>query len=305
MSDADTSPTADSGGARFRTSKSPRRVKVNLPLRFCHEVLGLDHLHYGLWDGEPLDLEGLASAQQRYTETLLEWVPEGVDSILDVGCGTGATGRELRDRGFDVEGLSPDPYQQQLFARRVGRPFHLGRFQEFEPAKTYDLVLMSESSQYIWLDSLFPAVRRAAPGGYLLVADYFTVGVGEGSGKQSGHPLDDYLEAAAAAGLELLRQEDVTARALPTLELAGRWHQRYIDPSLTMLGDHFAAKYPRLFRCGRWLLGGWIERRLGAGRREMDATEFRRRKCYQLLLFHVGPESGSDCVPRPLPHTSE
>ncbi|MEE8525590.1 MAG: class I SAM-dependent methyltransferase [Thermoanaerobaculia bacterium] len=287
MTDAETSRAEDSGRARFRASKSPRRVKVNLPLRFCHEVLGLDHLHYGLWDGEPLGLEGLESAQQRYTETLLEWIPEGVESVLDVGCGTGATGRELRDRGFAVEGLSPDPYQQELFARRVGRPFHLGRFQEFEPAKPYDLVLMSESSQYIWLDSLFPAVRRAAPGGHLLVADYFTVDAGDRAGKQSGHPLADYLEAAAAAGLELLRQEDVTERTLPTLELAGRWQDEYIDPSLTMLGDHFAANYPRLFRCGRWLLGGWIGRKLGSGRREMDAAEFRRHKCYQLLLFKV------------------
>jgi MPBQ/MSBQ methyltransferase len=289
MPAADPAVTADAARARFRTSKSPRRVKVNLPLRFCHEVLGLDHLHYGLWDGEPLGLEGLERAQQRYTETLLEWIPAGVRSVLDVGAGTGATGRELRDRGFDVEGLSPDPYQQELFARRVGRPFHLGRFQEFEPGRTYDLVLMSESSQYIWLDSLFPAVRRAAPGGYLLVADYFTAGSGDGAGKQSGHPLDHYLAAARQAGLELLRQEDVTERTLPTLELARRWQERYFDPSLTMLGDHFAAKLPWLFRCGRWLLGGWIAKRLGDGRRETDAGEFRRRKCYQLLLFRVGP----------------
>lgn len=283
----DTDPTA-AGRAHFRTSKSPRRVKVNLPLRFCHEVLGLDHLHYGLWDGEPLNLKGLESAQQRYTDTLLEWIPEGVKTVLDVGAGTGATARRLRDEGYDVEGLSPDPYQQQLFQSRVGRPFHLGRFQEFEPAKTYDLVLMSESSQYIWLDSLFPAVRRVTPGGHLLVADYFTVDSGDGSVKQSGHPLDRYLEAAADAGLELLRQEDVTERSAPTLELAGQWQQRYISPSLEMLGDHFTAKYPRLFRFGRWLLGGWIERKLGAGRQEMDAAEFRRCKRYQLLLFRVG-----------------
>jgi MPBQ/MSBQ methyltransferase len=286
------SSTSDAGRARFRTSRSPRRVKVNLPLRFCHEVLGLDHLHYGLWDGESLDLDGLEAAQRRYTETLLEWIPEGVESVLDVGAGTGATARRLADEGYEVEGLSPDPYQQQLFARRVGRPFHLGRFQEFEPARTYDLVLMSESSQYVWLDSLFPTVRRAAPGGHLLVADYFTVDAENGAGKQSGHPLDAYLAAAAAAGLELLRREDVTERALPTLELAGRWQQSYIDPSLTMLGDHFAAKYPWLFRCGRWLLGGWIAGKLADGRREMNAAEFRRRKCYQLLLFRVGARRG-------------
>ena len=276
------------GRTHFRASKSPRRVKVNLPLRFCHEVLGLDHLHYGLWDGEALGVAGLESAQERYTQTLLAWIPPGVRSILDVGAGTGATARRLRDEGFEVEGLSPDPYQQELFARRVDRPFHLGRFQEFEPAKTYDLVLMSESSQYIWLDSLFPAVRRACPAGHLLVADYFTVGEDDGE-KQSGHPLDAYLAAAEAAGLELLRQEDVTEATAPTLELASLWQDRYLDPSLTMLGEHLASKYPRLSRVGRWLVGGWIDRKLRDGRKQSDAEEFRRRKCYQLLLFRVQP----------------
>lgn len=285
-----TTEAADAARARFRSSKSPRRVKVNLPLRFCHEVLGLEHLHYGLWDGEPLDLEGLQKAQRRYTETLLEWIPDGVESVLDVGCGSGATSRELRDRGFDVEGLSPDPYQQDLYARRIGRPFHLGRFQEFEPDRAYDLVLMSESSQYVWLDSLFPAVRRAAPDGHLLVADYFTLDTGDCAGKKSGHPLDAYLEAAAAAGLELLRREDVTERTLPTLELAGLWQESYLAPSLAMLGDYFDAKYPRLFRYGRWLVGDWIARRLAEARRETDIGEFRRHKCYQLLLFRVGSE---------------
>ena len=57
---------------------------------FCvREVLELDHLHYGLWADEPLDLEGLKRAQERYAERLCDWVPEGVRTILDVGCGFG------------------------------------------------------------------------------------------------------------------------------------------------------------------------------------------------------------------------
>lgn len=284
--------------ARFRMPedrRSPRRVQVNLPLRFGHEVLGLDHLHYGLWsEDDPLDLEGFKRAQQRYTEMLLDWIPEGVRSVLDVGCGTGATARELRDRGFVVEGLSPDPYQQKLFAQRVGRPFHLGRFQEFEPAAAYDLVLMSESSQYIWLDSLFPAVRRAAPTGHLLVADYFTVDHDGSALAKSGHPLDAYLEAARRAGLELRRQEDVTERVLPTLDLARHWLDRYVDPSLGMVAERLAEKYPRSFGLGRRLLGRWAGRKLEAGRQQIDRAAFQRLKRYQFLLFRVLPEGGSD-----------
>lgn len=280
----------DDTGSRFvhaPGASKRRRVQVNLPLRFCHEVLGLEHLHYGLWDGEPLGIEGLKGAQKRYTEHLVEWIPPEVETLLDVGSGTGATGRLLRDRGYQVEGLSPDPYQQRLFERRVERPFHLGRFQEFVPPHPYDLVLMSESSQYIWLDSLFPAVRRAAPAGHLLVADYFVLERGSKDPAKSGHPLDAYLEKAAAAGLELLRQEDVTERAVPTLELATEWLERYVDPSLTMFGDHLAVRYPRLFRLARRLFGRRIGGHLENGRAEVSSADFRRLKCYQFLLFRV------------------
>lgn len=292
MSPHPPSPEPEATGARFvhaPGSSKRRRVQVNLPLRFCHEVLGLDHLHFGLWDGEPPSIEGLRQAQKRYTEELLAWIPPGVESILDVGSGTGATGRELRDRGYEVEGLSPDPYQRRLFERRVERPFHLGRFQEFVPARTYDLVLMSESSQYIWLESLFPAVRRVAPGGHLLVADYFVTDDDGSALAKSGHPLDAYLAAAESAGLELLRQEDVTERVIPTLELATAWAERYLDPSLAMFGDHLAVRYPRLFRLARRLFGRSVANHLAAGREQIDGAAFRRLKCYRFLLFRVRP----------------
>ena len=56
------------------------------------------------------------------------------------------------------------------------------------------------------------------------------------------------------AGVELVRQEDVTERVLPTLELASSWADRYLDPSLAMFGDHLAVRYPRLFRLAYGIL---------------------------------------------------
>lgn len=275
--------------ARFRTpedTRSPRKVKVNIPLKFCHRVLGLEHLHYGLWNGEPLHLEGLKSAQRRYSDRLLAQIPEGVSSILDVGAGTGATGRTLKERGYEVEGLSPDPYQKELFTAKVGQPFHLGRFQEFEPGHPYDLVLMSESSQYIWLDSLFPAVLRTAPGGTLLVADYFLVEDIGGPLAESGHPLDSYLAEAAEHGLELEHQEDITEAALPTLELATLWLDRYVDPSLDILGEAVSRRYPKIAALGRRLVRKHLDK-LEDARRIMDKEAFARAKRYQILRFRV------------------
>ena len=54
--------------------RHPKRIKTSFALRFYHEVLGLEHLHYGLWDGEALDHEGLRQAQERYLERLESYI---------------------------------------------------------------------------------------------------------------------------------------------------------------------------------------------------------------------------------------
>ncbi len=272
---------------RLILRESPRKVKVNAALRFYHEVLGLDHLHYGLWNGEPRNLEGLKAAQHRFSCHLREWIPDDVRSILDVGCGTGSTSLLLKEAGFRVEGLSPDPYHRDIFARRVAEPFHLRRFQEFEPPRIYDLVLMSESAQYIWLDRIFPAVRRSgAPGGYLLVADYFTVNGCHGALAKSGHPLDAFLERAEDCGLLLERSEDVTEAVAPTLALARSWLEAYVEPCLSMASDSLASRHPHVARLGRWLFRSRIAKMFEL-KRLVDCEEFRRNKRYFFLLFRL------------------
>lgn len=267
-------------------------MKVSSALRLYHEVLGLEHLHYGLWNGEGFTLEGLKAAQDRFSRHLCSWVPEGVRSVLDVGCGIGSTAAMLRTTGYEVEGLSPDPYHRDVFLRRVGAPFHLARFQEFEPRRRYDLVLMSESAQYIWLDRLFPAVRRSVlPGGYLLVADYFTVDGCEGLLARSGHPLDGFLEEARAEGFALERQEDITDRTAPTLDLARRWIDSYVEPCVSVASQALRNRHPHLVRMLEWLFRRRLEK-LERLRQLVDSQEFRRHKRYMILRFRVGPEPG-------------
>ncbi len=267
--------------------RKPQPVKVSTSLRLMREVLDLEHLHYGLWHDEPLDLAGLKRAQERYAERLCEWIPEGVKTILDVGCGTGSMALRLRDRGFEVEGLAPDPYLGDVFAERTGLPFHLARFQDFEPERRYDLLLMSESAQYIWLDSLFPRVCRVAPGGHLLLADYFVVHDDGSQAARSGHPLARFLELAAANGCELARREDVTAQAAPTLALASGWLDRYGVRIAAAVGERANRKHPWLYGLGKRLFGRRIRRRLEQERTLCDPDVFRRLKRYELMLFRV------------------
>ncbi len=269
--------------------RHPKRIKTSFALRFYHEVLGLEHLHYGLWDGESLDREGLKKAQERYLDRLQSYIPDGVESLLDVGCGTGAFSRRLRAAGYEIEGLSPDPYQQGLYAERVGAPFHLARFQDFEPQRTFDLVMMSEVAQYIWLPSFFPAVRRACPDGYLLLADYFKIKVDGEIPAGSGHEIEAFLAAAAENGVTLLEEEDITAATAPTLALAKKWIDGHVDPALGLLGDTLGSRHPWLFALGKMLLRKRFEK-LIEGREFIDPEVFQKTRRYVVLLFRIEPE---------------
>jgi MPBQ/MSBQ methyltransferase len=269
--------------AARRTGGKPR-IKVNTELRFYHEVLGLRYLHYGMWDGEPLTLAGLQAAQARYARTLCDWIPAGVRRILDVGCGTGETALALQARGFEVEGLSPDPYQEEVFTRRTGLPFHLTRFQEHDSERGYDLAMFSESAQYIHLHRLFAAARRLVPGGFLLVCDYFWRPDAPANESPSGHRLDEFLAEAARHGFAVERREDITDRVLPTLDLAHGWVERHVVPTVQIVLDWLAYRRPGLFRLGRrWIVGQAAK--LARLQAKLDSGAFRRSKTYEILLF--------------------
>ena len=226
-------------------------------LRFYADVLGLEHLHYGLWDGDPATLDGLKAAQERYTDHLIGLIDPDVRRVLDCGCGIGSTALKLRAAGFEVEGLTPDPDQRERFEARTGLTCHRARFQDFRADRPYDLVLMSESCGYIPLDGIFPALARVAGGGRWLLADLFTHYKDGSELTKSGHLLEDFLARCGAAGLERVYQEDITERVIPTLDLAHGFVEGRAKPAARMpdefLSDRYPLLYPPLSRLARLL----------------------------------------------------
>ena len=96
-----------------RKRKNPNSQEIGLRIAniFGRYFLKTDHLHYGFWpEGLPVALENLPKAQDLYTEFLRARIPEGVRSILDVGCGTGHNAEVLLAAGYEVDCVSPSPY---------------------------------------------------------------------------------------------------------------------------------------------------------------------------------------------------
>ena len=295
--DADSAPkaarpwlAAPQGRQLFRQatdSSSPRQVKTSVALQFLHRIVGLEYLNFGMWSaGDPLDLVSLRRAQERLVGRLFELLPPGVSSVLDVGCGTAVITERLAVLGYDVEGLSPDPYHGELFrARLPDRRFHLGRFQEFEPDRRYDLLFLCESAQYLWLDALFDAIERSlTPGGHVLLCDYFVTCPGGGERSKSGHPLDEFLARAEASGLVLEIDEDVTESVLPMLRLAQAMLDRYGRGAVSLLREASTRRFPRLAGAG-WRLARPLTGRLDRLDRLIDPEHFARIKQYRVMRF--------------------
>ncbi len=272
---------------RAADGNSPRQVKTSFALQFLHRIVGLEYLNFGLWRREdPLDVAGLRRAQERLVERLFELLPPDVVSVLDIGCGTGVTAERLAALGLDVEGLSPDPYHGRLFAQRLpDRRFHLGRFQEFEPDRRYDLLFLCESAQYVWLDEFFAAVGRAlAPGGSVLLCDCFRDEAAGTARPMSGHPLGEFLARAEGAGLVLDVDEDITASVLPTLRLGQALVERFGRGVVDLLREASARRFPRL-AVGAGRLARPFNRRLDRLDELLDPETFARTRRYRILRF--------------------
>jgi SAM-dependent methyltransferase len=247
-------------------------------------------LHYGLWsEGLEVAVRNLPEAQRRYSEFLLAHIPPGVETILDVGCGTGGLAALLVARGYRVECISPSPELTRMARERLGPdvPLHETTFEAFRSERRYDLVLFSESFQYIPLAVVLPkAASLLGPGGHLLISDFFHTGAPGESALHGGHDLQRFYADLREQPLELLSDEDITAQTAPNLDLVDGILSDYALPFYEVFGYWLRANHPWLARLGGRLLRRKLERleyKYFSHRRNAEA--FRLHKSYRTLLL--------------------
>ncbi|MBI2061739.1 MAG: methyltransferase domain-containing protein [Nitrospirae bacterium] len=230
-------------------------------------------------------MEGLRAAQERYAEYLVSKVPTGVKHILDVGCGTGGMALKLKTKGYAVTGVSPDPYQQVEFSKRSGCPFFLSKFEALRERPKADLILMAESVQYFPVQAGFAQSREILPPrGWILAADYFCKFKDGSRLTKSGHLESEYRAAGKESGFEIEFEEDLTERAVPTLELGFGWVNQYAMPAYELMVEALRKRYPRLTR----LAMVYFRKKLDQLREQLvviDPDAFRRAKTYRVILW--------------------
>ena len=266
---------------------------VNLELAACIDVLKLNSLHYGYWDRQEegsLSLSDIREAQSRYTETLLDLIPEDVNTVLDVGCGVGDVSMALSDRGYEVTAISPHEDHRKLFLDSEDIEYHCVRFEKLDVNRKFDLILMSESQNYFDTDIGFAQCERyLADEGYLLVSGIFRK---DDTPEFSNIPSieKEYVLRAEDYNLTLLESHDITPNVLPTLGFAHNSYKEYVVPSLHILDALFSSLAPLKMKLVRLAFSREI-RRLEALKtyyaERLDPHLFENYIRYLRLLFRI------------------
>jgi MPBQ/MSBQ methyltransferase len=279
----------------------PKAINISKPTRYQNAAIdyymGLtnsSYLHYGYWEplpekGEELTLTRLRAAQEAYAAKLMSFIPEGTKTVLDVGCGIGGNAAYLCDRGFIVEGLAPDALQQERFIKNTNNqvPFYLTRFEDFHSSHSYDLVLFSESSQYIAVEDLAQgAIRLLKSGGYLLLADMMRSDAEYREGIFSNcHVASELHATLIQAGFKLIKSEDISTQVAPTIDLCVDNFRTFGLTTVKYIADVVAIALPPLHALGRWASKRWLEKPIIEGL--AARTIFERHLCYKIQLWQL------------------
>ena len=280
----------------FSISKASRYQ--NAALEYYLGLTNSPYLHYGYWQPLPVSLDELTLtqlriAQQAYADRLSSFIPHSIRTILDVGCGIGGNTMHLLSQGFSVEGLAPDAMQQEQFVHRTqGKAqFHLTRFEDFKVNKTYDLLLFSESSQYMSAaDIAKGSIRLVHPDGYLLIADMFRKTDRYHKGIFSNClVLPDLKTELKQQGFQLINAEDISAQVKPTIDLSVHYLHTFGLTTLKYIAQLASISVPLLHRIGRLLFRRWLKDPLAEAMQAQ--TVFEQYLCYQIQLWHLPIEN--------------
>jgi len=273
-----------------RRKVDSREIGLEIGLILTRQFLQTDHLHYGLWpDSLEIDLFNLPRAQENYSNFLISHIPAGAVSVLDVGCGVGRFAKTLIDRGYRVDCVSPNPRLAEHARELLSGESHIYEcsYEMIQTEKRYDVILFSESFQYVHIGkALWNSNRLLNTGGHLLICDFFKTEAEGKSALGGGHRLSRFYKIISGYPFKLVADIDITGETAPNLTIVDDLLKNVGLPTWNLALDFLNHQYPVFSKLLQWRYRKKIEtihRKYFLGAR--NAENFATFKSYRLLLY--------------------
>lgn len=267
-----------------------KEIGLDIGLILAKQFFNTEYLHYGYWT-EDLTVENnnVYRAQENYAELIVSHIPESTKTILDVGCGAGKFAEKLLDLGYEVDCVSPSPNLTRHVRKLLGDRstiFECG-YEALETDKHYDMVLFSESFQYIPLSDIFSqTMRYLKPGGHMLICDFFRRDVEGTSPIGGGHDLKKFYDTVAEQPLEMLTDMDITKETAPSIDIVDDFLHNAIHPIYDLIWYVLDNNYPFIAK----LIRKKFRKKLDKAnykylQRKTNGESFAKFKSYHLLVY--------------------
>ena len=293
---------------RNKKSEISRDIGLEIGSICGRYFFDMQHLHYGYWTEDlAVNISNLHAAQANYAKFVSSHIPDGVKTILDIGCGTGQMAKDLQDMGYTVDCISPNAFFAEKARKLLGeqsRVFECA-FQDFENHGTYDLVMFCESFQYIGApDAIGKSFGLMKDGGHLLICDYFARPLEGKSMLAGGEKWTRFSDVIVTYPLQQLADIDITDAMAPTLDIVDDVFREAVQPTVNLAIKLVASRYPWPYRLVQRIYRRRIEKIKGkyfSGR--MTGENFKKYKSYRLLLYRKNID-GESTVRADLPEQS-
>lgn len=249
-----------------------------------------DDLHYGYWTPDlKLEIQNIVHAQENHSNFIISNIPEGVKTILDVGCGAGALAKRLLAKGYQVDCVSPSMLLTREAKKLTGGKAHIfeSTYEGVETDKQYDLVIFSESYQYINLQkSLTQTARFLKDGGHMLICDFFETDAKGESALGGGHKLAEFYETIKKYPFKNLKDIDITKFTSPNLVLIDQILKQMGLPIWELIHEMLSNNHPTIYKLLTWKYKKKIDkinRKYFSGAR--NGENFEIFKSYRLMLY--------------------
>ena len=246
-----------------------KMTEHELGIALGQQLLGIQDLHYGLWDEElELNFANLVIAQRRFANLIASELPDPAVNethVLDVGCGSGYILSLLTQQGYQVDAASPSHFLIEGVKQRLAelpdstsKVFEV-KFEDFPEQiyqQYYDVILFNESFHHITMQRAFTKVQKLLkPGGLTIICDTF---LGDDVNKRGNllnqHKLADFYRYIEQSPFSLLRDDDITPYVAPNIELMDDFLKTKLKPASETLGNYLQSNNPVLTKIGAFLL---------------------------------------------------